>query len=120
MTYRCSTCFLVRDISHLLAMIATMRIFSHFAVVTQLSILFILNIDGALTECYFPDQSSIGNNSNVCDPSAENSACCYLNDSCVAGGYCFGANGYVYRYGCTDPTFQDPSCPSACNECEFV
>ncbi|KFX97597.1 hypothetical protein O988_04781 [Pseudogymnoascus sp. VKM F-3808] len=55
-----------------------------------------------------------------CQPDADVSACCRPGDICYSNGLCHpgpdadqGITDW-YWHGCTDPTFQDPSCFSAC------
>ncbi|KFY29496.1 hypothetical protein V493_02339 [Pseudogymnoascus sp. VKM F-4281 (FW-2241)] len=55
-----------------------------------------------------------------CAPDAEVSACCGAGHICYSNGLCTpgptvqkGVTDW-YWFGCTDPTFQDPSCFSAC------
>ncbi|KFZ16866.1 hypothetical protein V502_04858 [Pseudogymnoascus sp. VKM F-4520 (FW-2644)] len=55
-----------------------------------------------------------------CAPNADVSACCRPGDICYSNGLCHpgpdveqGITAW-YWHGCTDPTFQDPSCFSAC------
>lgn len=55
-----------------------------------------------------------------CAPDAAVSACCRPGDICYSNGLCHpgpdeeqGITAW-YWHGCTDPTFQDPSCFSAC------
>jgi hypothetical protein len=69
--------------------------------------------------CYFPDAQTVDVNGYACNLTAQFSSCCSRNDSCVAGGLCFGNFGFLYRQSCTDPTFKDPSCPQACVNCEY-
>ncbi|KFY35622.1 hypothetical protein V494_05743 [Pseudogymnoascus sp. VKM F-4513 (FW-928)] len=55
-----------------------------------------------------------------CQPDAKVSACCRPGDICYSNGLCHpgpdAEQGITdwYWHGCTDPTFQDPSCFSAC------
>ncbi|KFY81172.1 hypothetical protein V499_00054 [Pseudogymnoascus sp. VKM F-103] len=55
-----------------------------------------------------------------CAPDAAVSACCRPGDICYTNGLCHpgpdAEQGITpwYWHGCTDPTFQDPSCFSAC------
>lgn len=55
-----------------------------------------------------------------CAPDADVSACCRPGDICYSNGLCHpgpeveqGITAWFW-HGCTDPTFQDPSCFSAC------
>ena len=46
------------------------------------------------------------------------SACCAPDDMCFTNGLCKAGSDDQYnwnwRVGCTDPTFNDPACPSYC------
>jgi hypothetical protein len=55
-----------------------------------------------------------------CDPGAQVSSCCRPGDICYSNGLCTpgptedqGVTPF-YWHGCSDPTFKDPSCFSAC------
>ena len=76
--------------------------------------------------CYLPDKSIANSGDTVYHPcnatavdNGEGSACCDLRSSigssiCLTSGFCFGADSYVYRGGCTDQTWKSPNCPSQC------
>jgi hypothetical protein len=57
----------------------------------------------------------------------QHSACCASGDTCLTNGLCkynpptpvHNFNTY-WRIGCTDPTYQDPSCPKQCKNKENV
>ncbi|KAF2438168.1 hypothetical protein P171DRAFT_491456 [Karstenula rhodostoma CBS 690.94] len=57
----------------------------------------------------------------------QHSACCASGDTCLTNGLCKynpptpvrNFNTY-WRIGCTDPTYQDPSCPKQCKNKENV
>ncbi|KAI1629496.1 hypothetical protein EDD37DRAFT_661432 [Exophiala viscosa] len=69
-----------------------------------------------------------------CNPNAGasvHSACCALdgndpnyNDLCMDSGLCLSTDGwwatYLFADGCTDPTFQDKSCPNVTQYCSSV
>ncbi|ETS73577.1 hypothetical protein PFICI_14523 [Pestalotiopsis fici W106-1] len=49
------------------------------------------------------------------------SACCASGDMCFTNGLCKAGEGqwnWNWRVACTDPTFQDPSCPNYCRGIE--
>ncbi|KAF2487551.1 hypothetical protein BDY17DRAFT_13404 [Neohortaea acidophila] len=44
------------------------------------------------------------------------SACCKLGDICLAGNACYNfETDDTYQYGCSDPSYKDPSCPFKCD-----
>ncbi|KAK6337672.1 hypothetical protein TWF730_003064 [Orbilia blumenaviensis] len=68
--------------------------------------------------CYYPNGSR-ANNDMACNPEAEtnnkiHSSCCSVDDNvaCLSSNLCYNHIGYIYRGSCTDPTWEDPSCPS--------
>lgn len=71
--------------------------------------------------CYFPDGLPAKDLQGIdnwipCDPNAEHSSCCLVYDQCLTNGLCLQPHqwNWVWRDACTDPTFQDPSCPKFC------
>jgi hypothetical protein len=67
--------------------------------------------------CYLPDGSVDTTGVTPCDASATFSHCCNTRDLCLANGYCFGILwSDVYRSSCTDPSFEDLSCPYYCSD----
>src|ERR1700761_8565822 len=70
----------------------------------------------AQQECYFAAGASYRGPTNLvpCNNTGT-SACCLLGDTCLSGSTCYNyATGDLYQYGCTDITYQDPSCPRKC------
>ena len=67
---------------------------------------------------YFPCGSG---SSNSTSGRSAHQSCCYGGDICMADGICHythtvtNGTGY-YMAGCTDPTWNDPSCPKACSK----
>ncbi|KAF3041989.1 hypothetical protein E8E11_000946 [Didymella keratinophila] len=50
----------------------------------------------------------------------KHTACCASDELCMSNGLCRNATStpktnFYWRGGCTDPTFQDPSCPNYCS-----
>ncbi|KAL2072034.1 hypothetical protein VTL71DRAFT_11377 [Oculimacula yallundae] len=66
--------------------------------------------------CWLPDgrTNSPPGRFVPCDPSAPNSACCAVGESCMGNGLCISDNGLIYRGGCTDRTYKDTACPTHC------
>jgi hypothetical protein len=70
----------------------------------------------AMAGCVFPDGVSVNTDYVPCTDS-EGSNCCHMNDKCTVNGFCLSVlNGYHYRGGCTDETFESPSCPTQCRD----
>ncbi|KAK0647844.1 hypothetical protein DIS24_g7372 [Lasiodiplodia hormozganensis] len=73
----------------------------------------------AASKCYYPD-GSVANGLKPCinatnTDSDSHAACCDLSTSvCTTTGYCFADTGYLYRGGCTDKSWDDPSCAAKC------
>ena len=67
---------------------------------------------------HIPGAQIVGIEGYACNHTAHFSSCCFGDDSCVEGGLCFRNFGFMYRRSCTDPAFQDSSCPYACIGCE--
>ncbi|KAF9634859.1 hypothetical protein BFW01_g5754 [Lasiodiplodia theobromae] len=73
----------------------------------------------AASKCYYPD-GSVANGLQPCinatnTDSNSHAACCDLSTSvCTTTGYCFADTGYLYRGGCTDKSWDDPSCAAKC------
>ena len=85
---------------------------------TLLFICYQLFLAGSGPTCYNPDQTVPEKPYYVCNTtSGEHSACCGPGDPCSANGYCFGSFGFPYRGGCTDITWQSPSCCPGCRDC---
>jgi hypothetical protein len=71
------------------------------------------------TVCWFPDRLTTGASTVPefvpCDPSARQSACCAVGESCVGEGLCYSDMGTIYRGGCTDKTWADKACSPFCS-----
>lgn len=73
----------------------------------------------AASTCYYPD-GSVANGLQPCinatnTDSDSHAGCCDLSTSvCTTTGYCFADTGYLYRGGCTDQSWDDPSCAAKC------
>ncbi|KAI0178837.1 hypothetical protein GGR52DRAFT_276457 [Hypoxylon sp. FL1284] len=78
------------------------------------------------TTCYHLDGTNAGPQVGACNSNAtgtdnSHSACCNIEnaDACLSTGLCLNSlsrqsNHLLWATGCTDPTFQDPSCPQYC------
>lgn len=67
--------------------------------------------------CYFPD-GGIALTYQPCNSTVDRDAsvCCELSTSvCGTKGLCYGSNGYIYRGGCTDPSWKSSLCPTICS-----
>ena len=73
------------------------------------------------TLCYFPDGQTVADGDSACVDSG-NSACCGHGFTCLSNRLCEltkyvisdpGQSQYV-RGSCTDPSWNDPNCPSFC------
>lgn len=69
--------------------------------------------------CYMADGSTTGYGNTgyplvPCDATAPNSACCAVTDDCLDTGICLSGQGYFYRGGCTDASWQTPECAAVC------
>ncbi|KAI1733596.1 hypothetical protein F4680DRAFT_441126 [Xylaria scruposa] len=76
--------------------------------------------------CYHLDGNKATSDLQACDLNSTgqggaHSACCKLmnQDACLSTGLCLNtlarqASHMLWSTGCTDPTFQDPSCPKYC------
>ncbi|KAF2708866.1 hypothetical protein K504DRAFT_290526 [Pleomassaria siparia CBS 279.74] len=43
-------------------------------------------------------------------------SCCKVGNKCLEHNACYDSDtGNTYQYGCTDETYQDPSCPQKCD-----
>lgn len=103
-------------------MLALLR--HHFLLSLTLSDLII--IVRSTATCYLPDKSIAKSGDTAYHPcnataadNGDGSACCQLSSStgssiCLTSGFCFGADSYVYRGGCTDQSWNSPNCPSQC------
>ncbi|KAF2177115.1 hypothetical protein K469DRAFT_697475 [Zopfia rhizophila CBS 207.26] len=71
----------------------------------------VLSINAAQAECFYPN----GTNRNL-NPAKGHWMPCNeaANDECQENGLCSNANGLVWREGCTDPTWESPSCLKLC------
>ncbi|KAK4031312.1 hypothetical protein C8A01DRAFT_21449 [Parachaetomium inaequale] len=89
-------------------------------------ILLIRHATVAAMTCYGMNGDAAGSDAGLCNPSAKgtagsHSACCSIGngDTCLSTGLCLsswssGADGLLWASGCTDPTWQDPSCANFC------
>ncbi|KUJ12612.1 uncharacterized protein LY89DRAFT_210876 [Mollisia scopiformis] len=72
------------------------------------------------SSCWFPDGQTNGASGSPefvpCNPSAAQSACCAVGETCVGNNLCLSGNGLMYRGGCTDKTFSNGACPSLCTD----
>lgn len=51
-----------------------------------------------------------------CDSGKEYNMCCANWDECRSDGLCFSnQSNLIYRDGCTDPSWESPSCVKLCN-----
>ena len=84
--------------------------------------LFACIIRNAHTFCYFPDGKTIASGFSPCENTSGNSTCCQRGFACMSNNLCEltpyasagpGQTTYV-RGSCTDPSWNDPSCPSFC------
>ncbi|KAF2229888.1 hypothetical protein EV356DRAFT_580435 [Viridothelium virens] len=90
--------------------------FTHFLVVAIL----ILQVR---TLCYFPDGQTIASDNFPCLASG-NSTCCEHGYACLSNKLCeftsfvplapYEAHQQYVRGSCTDPSFNDPNCPTFC------
>ena len=71
------------------------------------------------TTCYFP--AGVVSPGRPCHPKAPNSGCCSPGFTCLSNGVCEAGASIqkdfkytLYRSGCTDLTWKDPSCPHFC------
>ncbi|KAF2495400.1 hypothetical protein BU16DRAFT_389474 [Lophium mytilinum] len=69
--------------------------------------------------CYYPD--GLQNRGNACDPTSAVSQCCGPGFVCLGNGLCLPGptvrkdyDWKYYRSGCTDPTWDSPTCPDIC------
>ncbi|KAI1081937.1 hypothetical protein F5B20DRAFT_39733 [Whalleya microplaca] len=81
--------------------------------------------------CYHLDGSNAGPSNTLCNPNAtgtteSHSACCNSAnaDACLSTGLCLNSlsrqqSHMLWATGCTDSTFQDPSCPQYCHGGKF-
>ena len=66
--------------------------------------------------CYFPN-GKVARTYQPCNSTDDDhaSVCCELSSSvCSTKNLCYGSNGYVYRGGCTDPSWKSALCPTLC------
>ncbi|KAF2023859.1 hypothetical protein EK21DRAFT_94551 [Setomelanomma holmii] len=72
-------------------------------------------------DCYYKANTK-AKKSAPCDHNAlragKHTQCCEPGDLCLTNGLCReetvnASSNYAWRYGCTDPTFQDPTCATA-------
>lgn len=67
--------------------------------------------------CYFPNGGVTPTYYQPCNATVDGDAsvCCDLSTSvCGSKGLCYGSNGYLYRGGCTDPSWKSAHCPTYC------
>ncbi|TVY71443.1 hypothetical protein LSUE1_G005217 [Lachnellula suecica] len=64
--------------------------------------------------CFYPDGTTTDPVHRPCNTTIGNSACCDPMDSCTTNGICLGRSGFNYRGSCTDSSWKDPTCPTAC------
>lgn len=72
--------------------------------------------------CYTQQGDPLDSPYSVCDPNADYSACCALNqtdpDICLSSGLClstyWGSSGSIWLNGCTDKSGNANACPSIC------
>lgn len=70
--------------------------------------------------CWFPDGKTIADTYITCNTTKNEaqSACCDAGDPCSTNGFCMGNAGFAYRGGCTDSTWESPSCAKVCKSGE--
>jgi hypothetical protein len=72
-------------------------------------------------QCYWPDGTGLDSPPVwvACNATADVSVCCAENDACTTNGWCLGSSGYVYRGGCTDPSWTSSVCQQQCKQSIF-
>ncbi|KAF2761860.1 hypothetical protein EJ05DRAFT_535187 [Pseudovirgaria hyperparasitica] len=81
--------------------------FEHFALVALVSIV-------TAQTCYYPDHSTTSVDI-PCNTTAEFSSCCGAGALCLASGLCY-IDGVISRGSCSDKSWADASCATACQD----
>ena len=81
-----------------------------------------LCLTAAAQQCYWPNHKAVSDDDKpkkmiACPAGADSSvsSCCYEEDYCMSNGLCLESVGWTYyRGGCTDKSFESPSCGRYC------
>ena len=66
--------------------------------------------------CYYESGARAASYIVPCPSTASPTSCCQLGDICLSDNACLSTGfNITYLYGCTDPTYQDATCPYKCN-----
>ncbi|KAK5064292.1 hypothetical protein LTR84_000125 [Exophiala bonariae] len=69
----------------------------------------------AQNDCYYAAGERAGSAIVPCGSGDSISSCCQIGDLCLSDSACWNpTHNVTYLYGCSDPTYSDPSCPWKC------
>jgi hypothetical protein len=99
-------------------LIRTSLIFEHLCLWTREKLVIMSDINISNGTCYTAAGERLGDDFIPCGNTAYGyQTCCGAADNCLANLACFGIHGsgygsfLTYFAGCTDPDYQDASCP---------
>ncbi|KAF2730382.1 hypothetical protein EJ04DRAFT_567800 [Polyplosphaeria fusca] len=100
---------------------------SHFLLSLLVALTLPTHLHAQTKKCYFPNGTARPPSPNPQDTwlpcqadGDSSSACCTAGNVCATKGLCQAPHqwNWVWRNGCTDPTFADPACPKYCLNAE--